>query len=77
MMHLGDGGESKASSLMTNKVLRPLLCLVVVFYDHDCWLDVGQICVFSNTNMVKEVTMRLVTGSTTTRVLSYGISVYL
>ncbi|TVU12090.1 hypothetical protein EJB05_45717, partial [Eragrostis curvula] len=35
---LRDGGESKASSSMKNKVLRPFLCLVMVLFGHNCGL---------------------------------------
>ncbi|TVU33959.1 hypothetical protein EJB05_15776, partial [Eragrostis curvula] len=37
-MCLDGGGESNAPSSMKNKVLRPLLCLVMVFLDHNCRL---------------------------------------
>ncbi|TVU00121.1 hypothetical protein EJB05_54489, partial [Eragrostis curvula] len=37
-MRLDGGGESNAPSSMKNKVLRPFLCLVMVFLDHDCGL---------------------------------------
>ncbi|TVU26682.1 hypothetical protein EJB05_29238, partial [Eragrostis curvula] len=37
-MRLDGGGESRASSSMKNKLLRPLLYLVMVFLDHDCGL---------------------------------------
>ncbi|TVT99436.1 hypothetical protein EJB05_55208, partial [Eragrostis curvula] len=38
MRCLSGGGESKASSSMENKVFRPFLCLVMVFYGHSCGL---------------------------------------
>ncbi|TVU49609.1 hypothetical protein EJB05_00926, partial [Eragrostis curvula] len=37
-IHLDGGGESNAPSSMKNKVLQPLLCLVMVFLDHNCGL---------------------------------------
>ncbi|TVU09667.1 hypothetical protein EJB05_43156, partial [Eragrostis curvula] len=38
MRLLRGGDESNAPSSMKNKVLRPLLCLVMVFLGHDCGL---------------------------------------